>query len=364
MKKSFRIMSAFVIAALALCGCSAARFEPQYKTETETQTVTDGIFPQVIEKSVTYVQNSKDGEWEVDKTETAKWELSQSDIPDSVCIINADDAKALYPALDDSFKGQKATVYFHFGTGLGDVQTSVTDAGEGSLKMDITMNCDADIVFKCSGMKVNINGIRVLGGTINPDGTTDLKVDIGEGEGVLKVPAEVKRAELKDFMAAQSDTYISVVPFEDLPVINVNSSDVKNGVWDTKIANSGGGQNISPDLQWDNVEGASQYVVIMIDGSWLHMDVFTEETSLAEGSYGRGSKGEQYVGPYPPKGTTHTYSVFVFALKDEPGKTPFLFDNGGNNLNDIFSGLDSDKAGNTGNVLAYGRLDGNFTNNG
>ena len=362
MKKLFSIVSSVVIAALMFAGCSTGKFEPQYKTETETQAVTDGIFPQMIERSVTYVQNTKDGDWEVEKTEITKWELSGADIPDSVYIINTDDAKALYPALDDSFKDQKATVYFHFGAEYGDIQTSVS--GTDAPKMDITMNWTADIVFKCSGMKVNLNGIKVLGGTIYPDGSTDLKVDIGEGEGVLKISAQVKAAEIKDFMEAQSDTYISAVSFKDLPAISVTSSAVNSGVWDTKIANSGGGQNISPDLKWDEVEGATQYVVIMIDGNWLHMDVFTTETSLAEGAYDRGSKGAQYVGPYPPQGSSHTYSVFVFALRDEPGKTPFVFDHGGNSINNIFDGLNTDRSGNTGNVLAYGRLDGNFTNNG
>ena len=91
------------------------------------------------------------------------------------------------------------------------------------------------------------------------------------------------------------------------------------------------------------------------------MDVFTTETSLTEGAVGRGARGEQYVGPYPPKGTTHTYTVFVFALKDEMGKVPLAFDGGGNSISKIFDGLDVDVNGNSGNVLAYGRLDGNFT---
>ena len=361
MKKILGIVSAVVISALVFAGC---RFEPQYRVELEKQTVTDGIFPQVIERTVTYVQKTRDGDWEEDKNVLSTWELSVDDIPDSVCIINSDDAQALYPALGNSFKGRKATLYFHFDAEPGDIQTTVTDADEGSSKLDITMNWNADVCFKCAGMTANLSGIKVLGGTINPDGSTDLKVDIGEGEGVLKVPAKVTRAEIKDFMTAQSDSYIPSVSFEDLPVIGVTSSDVKSGVWDTRIANAGGGQNISPDLKWDAVEGATRYVVVMIDGSWLHMDVFTTETSLAEGAYDKGSKGEQYVGPYPPKGSTHTYSVFVFALKDEPGKTPFVFDHGGNNINDIFDGLNTDSSGNTGNVLAYGRLDGNFTNNG
>lgn len=37
------------------------------------------------------------------------------------------------------------------------------------------------------------------------------------------------------------------------------------------------------------------------------------------------------------------------------------FDKGGNSINTIYEGLNTDKDGNTGNVIAYGRLDGNYT---
>ena len=127
-----------------------------------------------------------------------------------------------------------------------------------------------------------------------------------------------------------------------------------------KITNTKYGENISPELSWEPVEGATNYVVVMIDGSWLHMDVFTSETKLAEGAFTKGKQGEQYVGPYPPSGT-HTYSVFVFALKGEMKRADFYFDAGNNSTDKIFKGLDEDKDGNTGNVIAYGRLDGNYT---
>lgn len=36
------------------------------------------------------------------------------------------------------------------------------------------------------------------------------------------------------------------------------------------------------------------------------------------------------------------------------------FDGGGNSINDIYIGLNTDVNGNTGNVISYGRLDGNY----
>ena len=163
-------------------------------------------------------------------------------------------------------------------------------------------------------------------------------------------------------ISAKSETYIEKTVFDDLNKFNVTSDTLNNGKWDKKISNTKSGDNISPELTWEAVEGADRYVVIMIDGAWLHMDVFTTETSLAEGAIKRGSRGDQYVGPYPPSGTTHTYSVFVFALKNEMGKTPLFFDGGGNSIDLIYQKLNVDIDGNEGNVIAYGRLDGNYTN--
>ena len=53
--------------------------------------------------------------------------------------------------------------------------------------------------------------------------------------------------------------------------------------------------------------------------------------------------------------------VFVFSLKNEAGKVPLSFDAGNNSIDKIYEGLNTDANGNKGNVLAYGRLDGNYT---
>ena len=364
MKRSLHFVSFMLAGVILLGGCTAAptvstAFEPQHKTETEVTNITDGMIPQVIEKSVTYVQDESGGEWTVESSEITKWDIaSDFDIRDSVWTVSTKDAATLGNILDDSFKGLSATLYIHFGSDPADIQKTVN----GGSSLDITLNMTGDVVFVCNGNKFNIYDAAIKGASLKPDGSASLNVDLRNGmAGNIEIPSNVKKCEWNDFLIAQSDTYIDAVSFEGLPVINVSSSSLVNGIWDTKISNTASGENISPELTWDAVDGAAQYVVVMIDSSWLHMDVFTTETSLAEGAIGRGSRGEQYVGPYPPAGTTHTYSVFVFALKGEPGKVPLAFDSGSNSIFKIFDGLNADADGNTGNVLAYGRLDGNFT---
>ena len=361
MNRSLRSVSFLLAGVVLLSGCTAAptEFEPQHKTETEVTNITDGMIPQVIEKTVNYVQNESEGEWIEESSEITRWDIaSDFDISDSVWSVTTDDATALVSFLDDSFKGIPATLYIHIGSDPADIQKSAN----GSSSLDITLNTTGDFVFVCNGNKFNYYDVAISGASIKPDGTTSLNVDIGDDmAGDIEIPASVKKCEWTDFLKVQSSTYLTMIPFEDLPTFNVSSSNLVNGIWDDKISNTAVGENTSPELTWDAVSGAAQYVVIMIDDSWLHMDVFTTETSLAEGAIGRGVRGEQYVGPYPPKGSTHTYSVFVFALKDEMGKVPLAFDGSGNSISKIFDGLDTDVNGNSGNVLAYGRLDGNFT---
>ena len=357
MKRSLRSVLIMLAGILLLSGCTA--FEPQHKTETEVINITDGMFPQVIEKDVTYVQNEKDGAWTEESSEMTKWDITPGfDISDSVWAVTTSDVSTLVTFLDDSYKGVSATLYIHFSPDSTDIQTTAN----GDSSLDITLNTTGDFVFTSNGSKFNFNDVAISKAGVKPDGAVTLGVDLGNGmAGDIEVPASVKKCEWTDFLIAQSDTYIKTVPFEDLPEINVSSSTLANGIWDPKISNTEVGENISPELTWDAVDGATQYVVIMIDDAWLHMDVFTTETSLAEGAVERGARGEQYVGPYPPKGTTHTYTVFVFALKDEMSKVPLAFDGGGNSISKIFDGLDVDVNGNSGNFLAYGRLDGNFT---
>ena len=65
--------------------------------------------------------------------------------------------------------------------------------------------------------------------------------------------------------------------------IDVTSQAMHDDIWDTKISKTLDGQNISPELTWEKVDGASRYVVIMLDSGWLHMDYITTNTSMTEG---------------------------------------------------------------------------------
>ena len=366
------LLITFIIMAVLFAGCTKEKTQAEgdVKTETVIENIETGMIPQVIEKSVTYVM--KDGNWQEEGTEITDWKWADDFvIQDTVWILESEDATKLYSDLDVSFKGKPAVAYIHFNADQKDAKSSVGETEDKTPKMDISISISCDIIFECKDEKFYFEGVKVSGGECFMDGTCNIFMDPGTGQnGILYVPADVKKGQWADFrnelptkediLMTESSTFIKKISFDSIPSFNVTSSNNNEGIWDDKITNTKYGNDLSPELTWDAVDGADRYVVIMIDGAWLHMDVFTTETHLDEGAVGRGQRGEQYVGPYPPSGT-HTYSVFVFALKDEPGKVKMSFDAGGNSIDQIYGSLDKDKDGNESNVLAFARLDGNYT---
>lgn len=351
-------------------GSVSADFE-EHRSEDDEIHVTEGIIPQVIGRSVDYVRHDPEGEWETDSIEVTSWAWEDGFILlDTAWAVQTDDACSLYSGLDSSYSGKPATLYIHFSPEpFSDPSVSIVRDDDLNSHVDISMRTSCDLIFVCEDEIYFFDDVPVTGAQVFADGSSNMTVDIGNGEEILSAPSQVtsittdeylSAIPLDDRLRAESSTYINTLYFDDLPQIEVTSEDIHDGIWDVIITNTNYGENRSPELSWEEVDGASFYEVIMIDGAWLHMDVFTESTSLAAGEIERGSRGSEYVGPYPPSGT-HTYSVFVFALRDEPEHVSLRFDSGNNNINAIYSDLDTDVNGEAGNVLAYGRLYGNYT---
>lgn len=117
------------------------------------------------------------------------------------------------------------------------------------------------------------------------------------------------------------------------------------------------GSNLSPQLSWDEVEGAACYAIYMVDNSagyWLHWRAKNvKETSLPLGA---DLEESSYIGPYPPSGT-HEYEVIVYALKTAPEKYPGTFDSSLTPLSTIEQKLDT-VGGVPGNIIGKGSITG------
>ena len=148
---------------------------------------------------------------------------------------------------------------------------------------------------------------------------------------------------------------------DDYDSFEVTSTSLNNGVWDDVISNTDRGLNKSPQLQWSAVDGAGLYVIIMDDPvSWDFMHWKSNnvtETSLDEGW----APESEYVGPYPPSGATRTYEVYVVALKAPVERVKGAFGASNTKFEENFKALDTDAEGNSGNIIAVGRISGTFS---
>ena len=159
---------------------------------------------------------------------------------------------------------------------------------------------------------------------------------------------------------AASAPVMTETPFVKNTELHLESTDLVDGVWNSVITNTANGDNRSPDLHWQYVDGASEYTVVMIDpdgGSWLH---WYQSGIIGSGlEPGQADSGE-YIGPYPPGGTHH-YNVYVYALKKHPDKEPDIhFDQGGNDI-DAIAGMLDVADGAEGNIIDSDVLTGTYT---
>ena len=175
-----------------------------------------------------------------------------------------------------------------------------------------------------------------------------------------EIEAEDEQADVAREPIEEADLE-SLAEEQEVEGIKITSENLKEGVWDNKISNTDDGENISPQLSWEAVEGANEYFVFMLDKHFLHMILFTEETSIAEGAIKEPTETAKYVGPYPPAGTTHDYKVYVVAMKEHPKELNYYFDASGNFVDDMMVQLDMGESGETGNIIETGELVGTYT---
>ena len=160
----------------------------------------------------------------------------------------------------------------------------------------------------------------------------------------------------------EPENFIYYSYFEEYDFFEVTSADLVDGVWSDVISNTHIGTNESPELSWEPVEGATEYAVFMVDANsngFLHWKSSgITETTLPEGW---APKLLEYNGPHVGHGYTHIYDIYVVALK-----APVNEPHGGINavnpkMREFMESLDTDVNGNTGNIVAVGKISGKFT---
>lgn len=145
-------------------------------------------------------------------------------------------------------------------------------------------------------------------------------------------------------------------------LFSVTSENLKDGKWDDSISNTEKGKNLSPQLSFDEVEGATNYAIYMVDTSmeyFVHLKANgITETNLKQGWADK----SEYIGPYPPTGGTHTYEIYVLALKNPVERIRGGLNGPNKKFPSFLEAVDVDDDGNTGNVVGAAHISGTFTN--
>lgn len=175
-----------------------------------------------------------------------------------------------------------------------------------------------------------------------------------------EVSEETPEAETQSKKPKRGQKTVVHIKDQGYATFELTSDDLHDGVWDSVITNTENGKNVSPQLKWEAVPDAECYVVYMTDamaGDWMHwISGNVTETELAQGWAPEG----EYIGPYPPGGT-HTYEIYVIALKQAPEKIGGTLDSSNIRfMRDVLE-LDVLSDGSTGNIVAYGHLAGTYT---
>ena len=138
-------------------------------------------------------------------------------------------------------------------------------------------------------------------------------------------------------------------------------NDLVDGVWPDIISYTHIGENRSPQLSWQPVDGANVYVIYMVDSNtngflhWKSNNV--TETVLPQGW----ASAVDYTGPHIGHGYTHTFDIYVMALKMPEDRLMGAVNAVNKELGSFIEEIDTDADGNKGNILAYGRISGSFT---
>ena len=180
--------------------------------------------------------------------------------------------------------------------------------------------------------------------------SSEQPVNISEeaSEAPTETTAEAVTEPLTDYLARHT-------------AFELTSEDLIGGAWADVISYTSDGENVSPQLSWTPVDGASSYVIFMVDtsvNSWVHW----KSSDVTETELPRGwAPSSDYVGPYPPAGSTHVYEIYVIALKAPVEKVRGVLDSTNPKFDTVFTDLDTDAEGNEGNIIAYGHIAGTFS---
>ena len=193
--------------------------------------------------------------------------------------------------------------------------------------------------------------------TSSPDTSSEVQT---EPESSLITETAVTETSEENIKETEAFVYHSYLDGYDS--FEVTSPDLIDGVWSDVISNTHIGGNESPELSWEPVEGAQEYVIYMVDANsngFLHW----KSSGITGNSLPRGwaPKLLEYNGPHVGHGYTHVYDIYVIAIKAPADRLHGAMNAVNPRMEEFIEEVDTDIDGNSGNIIAVGKISGTFT---
>lgn len=318
-----------------------------------------GMLPQKVTKEMTFCYDGENGAWDYIGEALTSCEADSTKLPGTswVCTsLSEEDISALFG--DEVPSGDTGSLYFRFMKKMGLFAFNLTNENNTpSERYFGTVGTALKAVWTGASGNIEKN-INIYEGSVTNAGDLYLVLETEHGSAKINLKTDaVQVTELEYDEAVGKEVDRSKVYMDSLPVFTVTTTSIENGEWKQSCGLKEG--NLSPELSWEPVEGAAKYAVIMLDTTttnWLSWYVITDKTHLDEGEY---TDQSVYVGPYPAE--THTYELYVVALKDDPQDLSFRIDDTGGDIHQKLDFLNTAADGSTGNVIAYGNITAPYT---
>ena len=321
-----------------------------------------GRLPQTVQKDFEFYFNKDTSEWDMLAETLSACEVDNTAFPGSSWHFENIDSDAVKQLFGDSIESaEDGELYIHFLKRVGVFSFNLTNENNTSNERFFTTVGTSGKLNWVNSEGVTEISFSVTNGSVSDDGVLTMDVSTDDNMLTMNFGTDVlpiTEYEYDTAIGAEIDetkVYLDTLPRFDLTSESID----ENGEWKTEIGLFE--NNNSPELTWDAVDGATKYALLMIDdttsNNWFHWFALVDTTHVDLGAY-TDSKVD-YAGPYPPE--THEYDVYVIALADEPESIYFELDTPGGDIYQRLNDLNTKSDGTTGNVLAYGLIEADYT---
>jgi phosphatidylethanolamine-binding protein (PEBP) family uncharacterized protein len=318
-----------------------------------------GLVTQTVTKDLEFRLNSTSNSWEYIGETLTSCDVNNSNLPGTSwkCeTLSSDTVASLFG--DEVPAGDTGVLYFRFLKKMGQFAFNLSNADNTSSERFFgTVGTNAKAIW--TGSSGNIEkSISITEGSVTDDGDLFLVFTSDKGSAKINLKTDAVNIPEQEYdEATGKEVDNSKVYMDSLPVFEVTTQSIEGGEWRQPSGLKEG--NESPELTWAPYDGATKYAVIMIDTStsnWLCWYTIVDKTHLDEGEY---TDPSVYAGPYPAE--THTYELFVVALRTDPQDLSFVIDASGGDIHSKLDFLNKASDGSFGNVLAYGTIKAPYT---